>query len=184
MAEKAVKKTTRPAPARKTAGKTDGAEAEGPSIVEDVEKLVQLMVDNELSELNIKEGGRKIHLKRGQSVVMAPATVVVSPAPAPPAPAPPGNRHTGARQGDGPAAELIDIVSPMVGTVYAAPSPDSDPFVEVGDTVGADDLVCIIEAMKVMNDIQADCAGTIAEICIQNAQPVEYGQTLFKVKPA
>jgi len=181
MAEKAVKKTAKTAPSRRPDGKTDGAEAEGPSIVEDVEKLVQLMVDNELSELNIKEGGRKIHLKRGQSVVMAPATAVGPPAG--PATVPEG-KHTHSRQSDEPAADLVDIVSPMVGTVYAAPSPDSDPFVAAGDAVSADDVVCIIEAMKVMNEIRAECAGTITEICVKNAQPVEYGQTLFKVKPA
>jgi len=177
MAEKAVKKATRTARTPKIDGKqADGLEGVSSSIVEDVEKLVQLMVDNELSELDIKEGGRKIHLKRGQSVVMAPATVV-GPAPVPVA------VPQDTSQGDEVGANLVDIASPMVGTVYSAASPDSDPFVAVGDTVRSDDVVCVIEAMKVMNEIRAECAGTIAEICIKNAQPVEYGQALFKVKP-
>ena len=179
MAEKAVKKTMRPAPARRAKG--DPAKAEGPSIVEDVEKLVQLMVDNELSELNIRQGRRKIHLKRGQPVMLAPPVMVP---PAAPLAAPSGDPATGTRQGGEADAALSEIVSPMVGTVYAAPSPDSDPFVAVGDTIAVDDVVCVIEAMKVMNEIRSECAGTIAEICTKNAQPVEYGQTLFKVNPA
>ncbi len=89
-----------------------------------------------------------------------------------------------APQGAAPADDLADIVSPMVGTVYLAASPDSDPFASVGETVRPDDVVCIIEAMKVMNEIRAECAGTIVEVCTQNAQPVEYGQTLFRVKSA
>ncbi len=72
----------------------------------------------------------------------------------------------------------------MVGTFYAAPSPDSEPYVAVGAAVGDDTVVCIIEAMKVMNEIKAECAGTIVEICVKNAQPVEYGQVLFRVRPS
>jgi acetyl-CoA carboxylase biotin carboxyl carrier protein len=70
----------------------------------------------------------------------------------------------------------------MVGTFYAAPSPDSEPFVQVGAAVHADSVVCILEAMKVMNEIKAECSGTIREICVKNAQPVEFGQVLFRVK--
>ena len=80
--------------------------------------------------------------------------------------------------------ELVEISSPMVGTFFAAPSPDSDPYVTVGAGVSEDTVVCIIEAMKVMNEIKAEYTGTIAEICIKNAQPVEFGQVLFKVNPA
>ena len=71
----------------------------------------------------------------------------------------------------------------MVGTFYAAPSPDSEPYVRVGAAVSDDSAACIVEAMKVMNEIKAECSGTIVEVCVKNAQPVEYGQVLFKVKP-
>ena len=78
----------------------------------------------------------------------------------------------------------MEIRSPMVGTAYTAPSPDSEPYVSVGSVVGEDTVVCIVEAMKVMNEIKADCSGMIAEVCFNNAQPVEFGQVLFRVKVA
>jgi len=83
-----------------------------------------------------------------------------------------------------PAEALLEIKSPMVGTFYSAPSPDSDPYVSVGSVIGDDTVVCIIEAMKVMNEIRAECAGKVVEVCVQNAQPVEYGQVLYRVRPA
>ena len=172
MAEQASKKPTKPSSPRQGEGKGEGA-----FNIDQVQQLVQLMIDNDLSELDVKEGDRKVHLKRGgQMAMMAPATVVAPVAQAPGAPA--GGAAAPADSG------LTDIASPMVGTYYAASSPDSDDFVAIGDIVGVDDVVCIIEAMKVMNEIRAECAGTIAEICVKNAQPVEFGQALFKVKPA
>jgi acetyl-CoA carboxylase biotin carboxyl carrier protein len=148
--------------------------------IKEIKRLVELMVNNELSELDISEGENKIHLKRGGAVApMAPVMQVAAPvvsapaasaAPAAPAPA-------------GGGEKLLEIRSPMVGTFYAAPSPDSEPFIKVGAIVSDDSVVCIIEAMKVMNEIKAECSGTIVEVCVKNAQPVEYGQVLFKVKP-
>jgi len=79
---------------------------------------------------------------------------------------------------------LVDVRSPMVGTFYAAPSPDSPAYVKVGDAVTEDTVVCIIEAMKVMNEIKAECAGALAEVCVRTVQPVEYGQVLFRVRPS
>jgi len=81
-------------------------------------------------------------------------------------------------------AGTIEIVSPMVGTFYASPSPDGEPFISQGARVTDDTVVCIVEAMKVMNEIKSECSGTIAEVCVKNAQPVEYGQVLFRVIPA
>ncbi|MCD6303814.1 MAG: acetyl-CoA carboxylase biotin carboxyl carrier protein, partial [Planctomycetes bacterium] len=83
-----------------------------------------------------------------------------------------------------PPAEdnVVAIKSPMVGTFYAAESPDAEPYVSVGSQVGPDTVVCIVEAMKVMNEIKAECSGQIVEICVENGQPVEYGQVLFRVK--
>ena len=181
MAEEASKKPTRSSSARQGQAKGDATPDSGTLKIDEVQKLVQLMVDNDLSELDVKEGDRKVHLKRGgQPTVMAPATVV-GPAVMPPA-APAAAPPAAPAEAEPADSGLTDISSPMVGTYYTAPSPDS--FVAVGDVVGVDDVVCIIEAMKVMNEIRAECAGTIAEICVKNAQPVEFGQALFKVKPA
>ncbi|MGA2265892.1 MAG: acetyl-CoA carboxylase biotin carboxyl carrier protein [Phycisphaerae bacterium] len=141
--------------------------------MEQIRQLVQLMIDNDLSELNIADGERTISLKRGTAAavaVAAPQAVAAAPAATPAAPA-------------APAEVLLEIKSPMVGTFYAAPSPDAEPFVAAGDSIGADTVVCIIEAMKVMNEIKAECAGTLVEVCVKNAQPVEYGQVLFRVRP-
>ncbi len=145
--------------------------------MEEIKQLVQLMVDNDLGELDITDGDKKISLKRGQSgvVSMVPAMAAAVPV-----------ASVGPASSAAPAdyaENLLEIKSPMVGTFYAAPSPDSDPYVAVGAAVGDESVVCIIEAMKVMNEIKAECNGTIAEICVKNAQPVEYGQVLFRVRP-
>ncbi|MHC4717386.1 MAG: acetyl-CoA carboxylase biotin carboxyl carrier protein [Planctomycetota bacterium] len=154
--------------------------------IEQVKELVRLMVDNELSELDVSEGESKIKLRRGPSgeVVMTtpalPAGQVVPVAAAPP-PAPAAGEAAPAEAAEA-AEELHEIKSPMVGTFYAASGPDAGPFVAVGDTVAIDTVVCIVEAMKVMNEIRAECSGQIAEVCVENAQPVEYGQVLFRVR--
>ncbi len=146
--------------------------------IDEIRELVRLMVDNDLAELDVSDGENKIKLKRGGGdepvIVAAPA-----PAAAAPAAVQAGNVEPAAVE-----EELIEIKSPMVGTFYASTSPDSEPHVSIGSGVGADTVVCIVEAMKVMNEIKADCIGTIAEICVKNAQPVEYGQVLFRVKPS
>jgi acetyl-CoA carboxylase biotin carboxyl carrier protein len=143
--------------------------------LEEIRELVRLMVENNLGELDITEGENKIRLKRG-----AGGEVMVGPAPL--APAGPAVAAPTAAPAPAPASDLREIHSPMVGTFYAAPSPESDPYVGVGAAVGQDTVVCIIEAMKVMNEIKAEISGQIVEICVKNAQPVEYGQVLFKVK--
>ena len=170
---------------------TDNPPAEGPdadrpqdtarpstsATIREVEQLVRLMVDNDLTELDIEEGSRKILLKRRS----AEAPVLAAPLPVPAAAAEaPSRSDQGA---EAPEDEHAEIKSPMVGTFYTAASPDSRPFVSVGDAIEVDDVVCIVEAMKVMNEIKADCSGTIAEICMENAQPVEFGQVLFRVRP-
>jgi len=144
--------------------------------IKEIRQLVKLMIENGLTELDLAEGERKVHLKRGPEPSLAAPAVASLPAVSEgPAPAPAAE----------PAAEaLLEIRSPMVGTFYASSGPDSEPFVEVGSGVAEDSVVCIVEAMKVMNEIKADCAGTIAEICVRNEQPVEYGQVLFRVRPA
>ena len=145
--------------------------------IKEIKQLVRLMVENDLSELDMEEGQTRVHLKRGPGA--APAGVAPAPAlPVAPAAAP-------AAEGAPAKAEevLLEIRSPMVGTFYAAASPDSDPYVQAGQAVHEDTVVGIIEAMKVMNEIKAECSGTIVEACAKNAQPVEYGQVLFRVRP-
>ena len=153
--------------------------------IKDIKALVQLMVDNDLGELEIADGPTRVHLKRqGASapvVSMAPSAPMVAPAPAEAPAQKPAGTSVAASAAE-PAEQLHEIRSPMVGTFYAAPSPDSEPFVQVGAAVRDDSAVCIIEAMKVMNEIKAECSGVIREICVKNAQPVEFGQVLFRVK--
>lgn len=159
--------------------------AEKDTDIKKIKELIEMMVANDLVEVEILDGDNKILLKRpqpqsafGGSVapmhMMAPATYAM---PAAPVAAP--------AQALAPAEDtnLIDIKSPIVGTFYSAPSPDSAAYVKVGDDVNAETVVCIIEAMKVMNEIKAETIGTIAKIIVANGQAVEYGQVLFKVKP-
>lgn len=150
--------------------------------IERVEALVRLMVDNDLAEIHIHSGDEHIRLKRGTTqVTMVPAAAaaaaapaaapIVAPAAAGPSPAPAA-----------PADDLVAIPSPMVGTFYAAPSPDSSPFVSIGSEISENSVVCIVEAMKVMNEIKAEIRGTIAKILVNNGQAVEYGQPMFMVR--
>lgn len=146
--------------------------------LDEIRELIRLMVDNNLGELDVSEGDNKIRLKRGST-----GEVVVMPA----APAPVAAPVAVPAQAAAPAApaeKFLEIKSPMVGTFYAAPSPESDAYVSNGANIGPETVVCIIEAMKVMNEIKAEVSGQVVEICAKNAQPVEYGQVLFRVKPA
>jgi acetyl-CoA carboxylase biotin carboxyl carrier protein len=137
------------------------------------------MIENDLVELEIADGKNKIALKRpgagGPVVTQVPIAAAPIAAPAPAAAATPAEEA----KDDG----LADIVSPMVGTFYSAPSPDSNPFVEVGSKVNADTVICIVEAMKVMNEIKAETSGTITEILCKTGEALEFGQPIFKVKP-
>lgn len=146
--------------------------------------LIKMMVDNDLSELDLRDGDETVAMKRaghGAPVVMAPAPVaapVAAPAPAAGAPAP-APASAPAAADEGPAVE-----SPMVGTFYTSSDPDSPPFVSVGDTVGPDTVVCIIEAMKVFNEVKAGVSGVVERVLVENAQPVEFGQRLIAIKPS
>ncbi len=152
----------------------------------DIQQLIQIMKENDLAEVEIQRGDKKISLKRSAPVNPAGAIPIMMPHPAgsvhPAAPAVPS---TGQPAGAAPVLEtgLEQIKSPLVGTFYSAPSPDSEPFVEVGAKVEHQSVVCIVEAMKVMNEIKAEISGTIVQILVKNGQAVEYGQPLFKVKP-
>ena len=137
-----------------------------------VREYLRLMDEHDLAELEVEDKDTRIRLKKEPPAPVAPAAPVVQPAAqAAPAAAPQKEEEL-----DGHV-----IASPLVGTFYRAPSPDSEPFVEVGDPVDAETVVCIVEAMKVMNEVKAEVAGTIKKVLVENGTPVEYGQPLFVV---
>jgi acetyl-CoA carboxylase biotin carboxyl carrier protein len=163
--------------------------------LKDIKVIVDLMKKNAVSEFEMEEGDFKIKLKRdsgkprkGETVVVQEAAPMILPAAAAapvaapvataaPAPATP------AAAAPAPVAEGPEVKSPMIGTFYRKPSPDADSYVEVGSVVEPDTVVCIIEAMKVMNEIKAEVKGTIAEVLVEDGKPVEYGQALFRIEP-
>jgi acetyl-CoA carboxylase biotin carboxyl carrier protein len=163
----------------------DGANTPGPFDVSTIRALVALMSRHDLSEIDLHEGDRRIRLRRGVTKVsVASHPLVAAPAPAVPAPGP----ATPEAKTDGtptaaPTKHLLEIKSPTPGTFYSAPNPDSEPYVRVGSRVNPETVVCLIEAMKLYNDIKAEYSGIIAEILVENQQPVEYGQVLFRVDP-
>jgi acetyl-CoA carboxylase biotin carboxyl carrier protein len=142
-----------------------------------VKELIELMKENDLCEIELVDGENKILLKRPQAQMQAVGQMPVPQMMAPAAAAAPAAAPAPVE------SNLIDIKSPMVGTFYGSPSPDSDPFVKVGDAVGPETVVCIIEAMKVMNEISAEASGTVVEIVCQTGQAAEFGEVLFKVRP-
>lgn len=150
--------------------------------LKEIKKIVQMMTENDLSEFLLEEEAFTLQLKRGASgvtqIVSAPQMMA---APAAAAPAAPVAAAPAAVSED---AGLVAIKSPMVGTFYRSPSPDSDAFVQIGQDVSPDTVVCIVEAMKVMNEIQAEVKGKIKKILVDNATPVQFGQPLFLVEPA
>jgi acetyl-CoA carboxylase biotin carboxyl carrier protein len=152
----------------------------GPFDVGTVRELVELMNKFDLSEVDLNDGDQRIRLRRGGRLVSAPFGLP-APQPAGPATPPP------AAQPAAPAAptkKLLEIKSELVGTFYAKPAPDKDDYVKVGARVSPDTVVCKVEAMKIFNDITAKISGTIAEVCVQNAQFVEFDQVLFRVDPS
>ncbi|MDB4618487.1 acetyl-CoA carboxylase biotin carboxyl carrier protein [Akkermansiaceae bacterium] len=152
----------------------------------EIRKIVKLMDDHGLSLFQFEKEDFNLKLKKGSDLedlqrAMAAAPVAaapVAPAAAPAAPAPAAASADSAPAA--PAGETID--SPMVGTFYRKPSPDADLFVNVGDPVSEGQTICIIEAMKVMNEIKAEKSGTISEICVEDGSPVQFGDTLFRLK--
>jgi acetyl-CoA carboxylase biotin carboxyl carrier protein len=160
--------------------------AEKDADLQKIKELIEIMKQNDLMEVEIKHGDDKIFLKRSQPqppvggmLMMRPESGAV---PAGPEAAEVVSQPSAPQSAPG-EEDLVDIPSPIVGTFYATPSPDSEPYVEVGSTVSPQTVVCIIEAMKVMNEIKAETSGTIAEVLVTNGQAVEYGQVLFKVRP-
>lgn len=143
-----------------------------------VEYLVGLMGAHDLSEIDLHEGPHRIRLRRG--VQVAAAAVVPAAAAAPVAAAPVPAATAAAPAG----MPLLEIKSPMVGTFYAKPAPDKPDYVSIGSKVKPDTVVCKLEAMKIFNDLPAEIAGTVAEVCVKNGQPVDFGTVLFRLDPA
>jgi len=147
-----------------------------------IKELIELMKANDLVELEIADGDSKILLKRPQPA--GPTITQISPLPA--SAATPGIAVEQPAQAQTPAGKqdegVAGIKSPIVGTFYSAPSPDSQPYVDIGSRVSEETVVCIVEAMKVMNEIKAETSGTIVEILCETGEAVEYGQVLFKIK--
>ena len=146
-----------------------------------VKKLIELLEESDVAEIEIHEGEESVRISRisGTAMPVAAAPVAAPPAPAPAAAATP---EPAASEPAAPAEPEGHIIrSPMVGTFYRAPSPTSKPFVEEGSSVAAGDALCIIEAMKILNQIESDKAGKVLQILVENGQPVEYNQPLFVI---
>jgi len=161
--------------------------------LEFLERLIKAIDQSSLDSIEIERGGTRVRLSKSAPVAPTPgvapglpaAASAQVPAPAPPAASPgPGPALTQPASGVAPSrSNLIEITSPMVGTFYRAPAPDAPPYVDKGTRVSTGDTLCIIEAMKLMNELECEVEGTIVEILVENAQPVEYGQVLFRVDP-
>ena len=152
-----------------------------------LKELVRLMVANDLTELDLRDDQQQVTVKRGNDQVPVIHQAPMAMAPAAPAPAAAAPAAAAPASPEPPVANedegLIPIESPMVGTFYAKPSPEKPSFVSVGDTVGEDSTVCLIEAMKIFNEIKAGQSGTVAKMLIENGDAVEFGQPMLLIKP-
>jgi acetyl-CoA carboxylase biotin carboxyl carrier protein len=143
-----------------------------------VEFLVKLMADKDLSEIDLHEGEHRIRLRRGARVVTTAPVVAAAPVMAA---APASEAAKPAVAAAAPSRKYHEIKSPMVGTFYSKPKPDADDYVKVGSKVKLDTIVCKLEAMKIFNDMPAECNGTVVEVCVQSGSSVEFGTVLFRI---
>ncbi len=163
----------------------------------EIRELIDVLIDREITEFEMEKGGVRVRIKRGKAVEPTPGPAAPPtgfPGPAPfysPSPPPPPSVESSApapAPGEAPAPEstegLYIIKSPIVGTYYEGPAPNAPPFVSLGDVVQVGQVLCIIEAMKLMNEIESEVAGEIMRVYVENGQPVEYGETLFAIKPS
>jgi acetyl-CoA carboxylase biotin carboxyl carrier protein len=167
----------------------------------EIKELIEFLVEKDIAEFTLERGDMKLHIKRAAAVQPAPALRIIPgdpgmhmmsvPSMPPPPPTPPGSQPAAGAEiaAESPAArptdadaDLVIIKSPIVGTYYEAPSPGAPPFVKVGDTVKEGQVLCIIEAMKLMNEIEADVSGVVAKMFVPNNSPVEYGMQLFGIR--
>ncbi|MGI9471886.1 MAG: acetyl-CoA carboxylase biotin carboxyl carrier protein [Rubripirellula sp.] len=143
--------------------------------VERIREIIELMEQHDLSEVDLQQGDEKIKLNRGGAAPMYAAAPVAAAPPAPVAAA--------ADSGAADNAGTVTINAPMVGTFYARANPESEVFVKVGDRVSDDTVVCIVEAMKVFNEIPAECSGKVVEILVNDQEPVDFGKPMFRIEP-
>ena len=148
--------------------------------VDYIEKLAKIIADNELTEISLEDGEQAITIRKDLAEVVTTAVAAPAAAPAPVVCQTTVNPAVVEVEKEAPKGKAI--TSPMVGTFYAAPSPDAEPFVEVGKTISEGDVVCIVEAMKLMNEIKAEHSGKVTQICVKNGDPVEFGQVLMYVE--
>jgi acetyl-CoA carboxylase biotin carboxyl carrier protein len=151
-----------------------------PKDLKEIKAIIDLMKKHDLSVFEIEKEGFRLKLEKGPSVQAAAAAPPATAGPPKTVPAAPETAPATPKAIE--SVPLKEIVSPMVGTFYRGPSPDATPFVDVGKTVTEDAVVCIIEAMKVMNEIKAEMGGVIAEVVAENGKPVQFGQVLFRVR--
>ena len=158
--------------------------------LEEIRELIRMMKDNGLSEIDIESTGERVRLRATESSPPAVQDTPPTLAPAAPTPAteaaeaiaaPPASEPE--KTEEAPAPEGVVIKSPIVGMFYRAPASDKPPYANVGDEIDEDSVLCIIEAMKVMNEIKAETGGVIAEVCCKDGEAIEFGQVLFKVRP-
>ena len=149
---------------------------------DEIKDLIDIMNQNDLSELEIEKEGLKVRLKKNKAEIVALHTPIPA---APVSNLPVQAADSSKEKVEEPPAgsRLVAIMSPIVGTFYEAPSPDANPYVEIGDIVEPDTVVCIVEAMKVMNEIKAESEGRLVEKLVASGEPVEFGQTLFLIDP-
>lgn len=152
--------------------------------IRSIRKLIEIVEQSDIAEIEIKEGEHNIRISRSKEPVMmqAPTQMAYHTPAAPAAPVAPATETAAPAEAAATEVSGHSITSPMVGTFYNAPSPDASPFVNVGDQVSVGDTLCIIEAMKIMNPIEADVSGTVKKVMVQNAEPVEFGQALFIIE--
>ncbi len=144
-----------------------------------IEKLAKVLAETGLTEISLEDGEQAITLRKDVIVASTPQVVAAAPVAAP---AVQGSAPAVSADAPAPAKKGTPITSPMVGTFYKSPSPDAEPFVAIGSAVKPGDVVCIVEAMKMMNEIESEVSGKIVEVCVEDGQPVEFGQVLMYVE--
>lgn len=147
-----------------------------------IDQLAKIIADNELTEISLEDGNQAITIRKDLPEVVSAGVAMPVAAAAQPAPAPAPAAAAAPKEEAAPAKKGNPVVSPMVGTFYSKPAPDKEAFVKVGDTVSSGDVVCIIEAMKLMNEIETEFSGKVVEICLEDGQAVEYGQTIMYIE--
>jgi acetyl-CoA carboxylase biotin carboxyl carrier protein len=148
--------------------------------LEEINRIIDLMNAHGLSEFELEENGVRIMIKKGAAGPVIHTVQAVAPPGMMPAESKPSAAPTAAAQAE--KANIVEVKAPFVGTFYRAPSPDAEPYVQEGQEVNPETVLCIVEAMKVMNEIKAEVRGVVREILVENAHPVQYGQSLFKIE--